>query len=74
MSEKLPPLRPADLLFKGRRKAISNGRCVECYCKATEFRNDISVREYHISGLCQACQDSVFGEGLGMSEKQIRHE
>jgi hypothetical protein len=25
------------------------------------FRNELSRREYTISGLCQACQDSVFG-------------
>jgi len=26
-----------------------------------DFRNEISWREYHISGLCQKCQDGVFG-------------
>ena len=26
-----------------------------------EFRNEISMREFEISGLCQKCQDSVFG-------------
>ena len=26
------------------------------------FRNTGSAREYEISGMCQACQDSVFGE------------
>jgi hypothetical protein len=26
------------------------------------FRNEISAREYYISGMCQDCQDSVFGE------------
>ena len=25
------------------------------------FRNELSAREYAISGMCQACQDSVFG-------------
>ena len=25
------------------------------------FRNEISEEEYQISGLCQACQDSIFG-------------
>lgn len=27
-----------------------------------EFRNQISVKEWKISGLCQDCQDSVFGK------------
>lgn len=26
------------------------------------FRDDLSFREFHISGLCQACQDSMFEE------------
>lgn len=26
------------------------------------FRNEASAREYYISGMCQSCQDSVFGE------------
>ena len=25
------------------------------------FKNDLSRREYTISGLCQRCQDSIFG-------------
>ena len=27
------------------------------------FRDELSAREYYISGMCQACQDSVFGAG-----------
>ena len=27
-----------------------------------QFRDVISVKEFHISGLCQRCQDEVFGE------------
>ncbi len=30
---------------------------------ADEFRDDLSKREYNISGMCQKCQDSVFNEG-----------
>jgi hypothetical protein len=30
--------------------------------KAFLFRNEGSAKEYRISGMCQACQDSVFGE------------
>ena len=29
--------------------------------KAFLFRNELSAREYRISGMCQSCQDSVFG-------------
>ena len=26
------------------------------------FRDEISLKEFHISGLCQSCQDKVFAE------------
>ena len=29
----------------------------------SSFRDDLSVKEFHISGLCQRCQDEVFGNG-----------
>ena len=49
----------------GRTSAITADRCIPapigCGGPATEFRNEISRREYSISGLCQACQDKVFG-------------
>ena len=28
----------------------------------TDFKNEQSKKEFLISGLCQECQDSVFGE------------
>jgi len=33
-----------------------------CGGEATSFRDEVSEREYSISGLCQKCQDRVFGE------------
>lgn len=46
-----------------RRKSITGKSCISCGDVVTEesFRDDISLREYHISGLCQKCQDTVFG-------------
>ena len=47
-----------------RVKTISGGTCVSCDAEsiiATSFRDDISRKEYSISGLCQSCQDDVFG-------------
>ena len=50
----------------GRSAAIENNVCVNapygCGGPATEFRNDESIIEYTISGLCQKCQDGVFIE------------
>lgn len=34
--------------------------CPLCKGPITEFRDDISDREYMISGMCQKCQDQVF--------------
>ena len=43
---------------------IERGQCP--FCKKnidkTKFRNDQSLKEYEISGLCQECQDETFGE------------
>jgi hypothetical protein len=35
--------------------------CVMCGESAGTFRDARSEREYDISGLCQKCQDKVFG-------------
>ena len=48
-----------------RVKQISGNRCVRppigCGGPAVEFKDEISKKEYTISGLCQKCQDSIFG-------------
>ena len=47
-----------------RVEAIQLNRCswggCENPCNELDFNNDISRREYAISGLCQSCQDQVF--------------
>lgn len=49
----------------GRTSAIVNDRCVPapigCGQPVKEFRDAISAKEYRISGLCQDCQDKIFG-------------
>ena len=45
-------------------KRLDRGECPRCGKVAKEFRDEVSVREYGISGLCQPCQDYVFGEGV----------
>ena len=44
-----------------RKGSISNDTCVSCKEEAIGFTDDISQKEYTISGLCQTCQDKVFG-------------
>lgn len=56
-----------ELLYRtfnvNRRKTIENGDCVFCDHKIeeNEFRDEISKKEYSISGMCQKCQDDFFG-------------
>lgn len=63
MSEKTPEMREAiEGIFPGTAKAIEEKKCPTCNKPIGEFRDLTSRREYLISGMCQACQDSVFGE------------
>ncbi len=36
-------------------------KCPTCDADVGEFRDALSAKEFSISGMCQACQDSVFG-------------
>lgn len=45
----------------GRTTAITSDTCVFCKTPATEFRDELSRKEYAISGMCQNCQDDTFG-------------
>ena len=42
---------------------VERGQCATCGedVRAQQFRDRLSAREFEISGMCQACQDSVFG-------------
>lgn len=61
-SEKSPQMEEMLNRTFGRTDAITNDRCVmDSTHNATEFRDDLSRKEYTISGLCQECQDAVFG-------------
>ncbi len=40
--------------------SIRADTCISCKQPAVEFTDEISRREFAISGLCQKCQDIVF--------------
>lgn len=48
---------------KDRGDSIRNNICTTCSRSAEQFKDALSAKEYTISGMCQACQDSVFGVG-----------
>ncbi len=56
-------MKPIDMLTGGEHsKNIQNKKCNGCGNKVGEFKNEISKKEYQISGFCQNCQDEVFGK------------
>lgn len=44
-----------------RRTMIDADLCTDCGGPATDFKDELSKREYSISGFCQKCQDAIFG-------------
>ena len=58
----IPEFRPVDILFPAARALKEMALCPFCGVAIVEsdFRDAISLKEYHISGLCQSCQDEVF--------------
>lgn len=64
-SKKAPEIESLLESVAGRSSAIKSDRCIKkpigCEGPATAFRDSLSAKEYTISGLCQRCQDKVFG-------------
>lgn len=56
--------RPVDLIFREGYDLKTQGKCPTCKqsINVKKFRNDLSWKEYGISGMCQLCQDKVFEE------------
>lgn len=56
--------KPVFKILPGAAEEIKNNKCPFCNqtIDQTEFRDELSRKEYSISGLCQRCQDEVFGE------------
>jgi hypothetical protein len=48
------------ILGKNRVLTIANDLCMSCGLGAKNFRDELSEREYTISGLCQVCQDQIY--------------
>lgn len=51
--------------FGGAVDRFEAGKCPICnkdIDKETEFKDDLSRKEYEISGMCQTCQDGVFSQ------------
>lgn len=45
-----------------RTQSIKDDICTTCGEPAVEFDDELSRKEYTISGMCQACQNRLFGD------------
>ena len=51
----------AELSFgRSRSESMRDAKCVCCGGDATEFSDELSRKEYGISGFCEKCQNGVF--------------
>lgn len=50
------------ILPHGREESIRSNVCAWCGKYVEGFKDALSVKEYRISGFCQACQDNAFKE------------
>lgn len=59
------------VMIAQKRKAVKSGICPRCGKDASKdaYRDEVSRRESKISGLCQACQDALFGAIKEMEER-----
>jgi uncharacterized protein with PIN domain len=51
-------------IFPGTKDAVSHNKCPLCKSpidKTKDFKDALSLREYYISGMCQKCQNSIWG-------------
>lgn len=59
---KLKPI--AKKMFPIAQDRINAGKCPLCNAEINgvdDFKDEASIREYGISGMCQECQDKTFG-------------
>ncbi len=50
--------------FHKEVQAVEESKCPVCSKKiepTMEFTDELSLKEFYISGLCQRCQDEIFG-------------
>lgn len=50
-----------EMFGRTRSESIASNTCATCGGEAKEFCDELSQKEYSISGMCQKCQDEVYG-------------
>ena len=51
----------SSFMGKDRKETIESSKCMTCSGPATYFKDELSRREYTISGMCQDCQANIWG-------------
>ena len=56
--------KPVFRIFPEARESVKEGKCVTCNrdIKEEDFENALSRKEFSTSGMCQKCQNKVFGQ------------
>lgn len=69
----LPPdlSKPVFSLMPHMADRVMCGLCSFCAKELGEFTSDLSKKEYSVSGMCQVCQDEVFG---ALEESEVEEE
>lgn len=49
-----------DLFSEWMSRAIKKEMCVQCGAKAINFKDELSAKEYSLTGLCQECQNVLY--------------
>lgn len=66
MENKTPEMKAfIESVFPGTLALIAAKKCPLCEhdIDTNGFSNNLSLKEYYISGMCQECQDKTFGYG-----------
>jgi len=53
--------------FSKEIQRVKERKCPTCgnAINMSGFRDSLSIKEYNISGMCQKCQDDIFGKTQG---------
>lgn len=55
--------KPVDAIFPDRISKTRAHICITCGGKVEGFNDELSQKEFLLSGMCQKCQDEIFKEG-----------
>ena len=58
----LPPdlSKPIFAMMPDLADRVMNNQCTFCAKAITAFADELSAKEYSVSGMCQLCQDDIF--------------